>query len=156
MRNGPRLSVTCGRCGQPRRGIRHDCIVSSGRASRRRATPKLKLDFGKCPDCRKTVGNPLTHVCAPKSDFKKRKRAAEKREREAARARAKKRQPDKHDYLACKDEDCKRSLCVAHKAGWREGHKAGFEDGWAAGYGTGYAEGFTAGRESCPGPHGGG
>jgi len=149
MRNGPRLTVTCARCGHPREGIRHVCVVSSGRAARRRATPKLKLDFGKCPDCKKVIGDPLTHVCAPKSDFKKRKRAAAKREKEQARAVAKAlRQASKHDYQSCKDDGCKRSACVAYKAGYQEGYSHGFSDGFSAG--------FDAGLASCPGPHGGG
>ena len=70
MRNGTRLGLTCGRCGQPRELIGHVCVVRSGRAARRRATPKLRLDFGKCETCKRPVGNPLTHVCAPRSDFK--------------------------------------------------------------------------------------
>jgi hypothetical protein len=148
MRNGPRLTVTCGRCGQPRRGIRHDC-VASGRAARRKATPKLNIDFGKCPDCRKPVGNPLTHVCSNKGDFKRRKARHEREQKAKAR---KKRQAEKHDYLACKDDECPRPLCVAYKTGWRDGYKTGFDDGYSAGY----AAGFTAGLASCPGPHGGG
>lgn len=155
MRNGTRLSLTCGRYGQPRELIGHVCVIRSGRAARRAPTPTLKLDFGKCETCKKTIGNPLTDVCAPRSDFKKRKAAAAKREREAAKARAGKRQPDKHDYLACKDDDCPRPLCVAYKTGWREGYKTGFDDGFAAGYGTGYAEGFAAGRASVPAAQGG-
>ncbi len=76
MRNGTRLRVTCGRCGQDRELIGHVCVIRSGRAARRSSAPKLSLDFGKCGTCHKPVGNPLTHVCAPRSDFRKRKRQA--------------------------------------------------------------------------------
>lgn len=143
MQNGPRLRLTCGRCGEPREGIRHDCVVSSGRAARRKATPKLKLDFGKCMDCKKVIGNPLTHVCAPRSDFKKRKRKAE-REAKAKARKPPKTKPGTHDYLACKDDGCPRPLCVAYKTGWKEGLV------------TGFAEGFEAGIAACPRPHSGG
>lgn len=125
MRNGTRLGLTCGRCGQPRELIRHVCVVRSGRAALRRATPKLTLDFGKCETCNRPVGNPFTHVCAPRSDFKRRRRAAAKREKDQARARAS-RKANKHEYQNCKDDDCKRSACLAYKTGWREGYQIGF------------------------------
>lgn len=160
MRNGTRLGLTCGRCGQPRELIGHVCTVRSGRAAQRRATPKLRLDFGKCETCNRPVGNPLTHVCAPRSDFKSRRRAAAKREKDQARAKARaNHKADKHEYQNCKDDDCKRSVCVAYKTGWREGYQVGFAEGFDAGYGAGrqagYSEGFDAGLRSCPGPHGG-
>lgn len=154
MRNGTRLALTCGRCGQPRELIGHVCVARSGRAARRSATPKLKLDFGKCSDCKRPVGNPLTHVCKPRSDFKSRKRKAER----AAKGKPKKQPRDKHDYLACADRDCPRPLCVAYKTGWREGYRIGFDEGYEAGFAAGQAEGydkgFAEGLASCPGPHG--
>jgi hypothetical protein len=132
-------------------------VARSGRAARRAATPKLKLDFGKCENCNRPVGNPLTHVCAPRSDFKRRRRAAEKHEKYQARAN---RKSEKHEYQNCKDDDCKRSACAAYKTGWREGYQTGFAEGYDAGYGAGrqagYSEGFDVGLRSCPGPHGGG
>ena len=161
MRNRPRLVVTCGRCGKPRTGLRHDCITSSGRASGRRATLKPSISFGKCPACKKRLGNPLTHVCAPKSDFKARKSRAEKRAKTAERERArKKRQSEQHPFESCRDDSCKRPMCVAYRSGWHEGHFAGFDEGFAAGFGAGFAagheEGFKEGLASCPGPHGSG
>jgi hypothetical protein len=160
MWNGTRLGLTCGRCGHPRELIGHVCVVRSGRAARRPATPKVRLDFGKCETCNRPVGNPLTHVCAPRSDFKRRRRAAAKREKDQIRAKTRaNRKADKHEYQNCKDDDCKRSACVAYKTGWREGYQTGFAEGYDAGYGAGrqagYSEGFDAGLRSCPGPHGG-
>ena len=156
MRNRPRLVVTCGRCGKPRTGLRHDCITSSGRASGRRATLKPSISFGKCPTCKKRLGNPLTHVCAPKSDFKARKSKAAKREKAREREKArKKRQAEQHPYESCRDNECKRPLCVAYRTGWHEGHFKGFEEGYEAGYKDGYGAGFSNGLRSCPGPHSG-
>ena len=138
----PQLNVICGRCGKRREGIRHDCRSNSTRS----ATLKPQLSFGTCPKCKKPQGNPLTHVCAPKSDFKQRRSRAAKAEREAAR---KKRQAEKHDYQACQDKDCPRSLCVAFKTGRKLGYQEGYDDG----YGAGFASGFTEGLQSCPLPH---
>ncbi len=130
----PALHVVCDRCGKPR-GLTHVCFSNS----RRQATAKPAISFGKCSRCgRPYGGNPLTHVCKPKSDFKSR-RSRHERERKA-RAR-KKRQAEKHDYQACADRDCPRSLCVAFKTG----RKLGYQDG--------FGDGFTAGQASCPLPH---
>lgn len=142
----PRLNVVCGRCGKPRTGLRHDCVSNS----RRKATVRPQLSFGKCPKCKKALGNPLTHICAPKSDFKARQRKAARREKERAREKArKKRQDGKHDYLACQDKDCPRPLCVAYKTGWKDGYRQGFKDGYKAGYDQGFPDGVAA----CPRPH---
>ena len=132
MRNRPRLTITCGRCGKPREGIRHVCVSTRERPM----TLKPSINFGKCPTCKKTITNPLTHVCAPKSDFKKRKRAAEKREK----AR-KKRQAEQHPFESCRDDQCKRPQCVAYRTGWHQGEAAGFESG------------FNAGLAACPRNH---
>jgi flagellar biosynthesis/type III secretory pathway protein FliH len=114
--------------------------------SNRKATIKPALSFGKCEKCKKPQGNPLTHTCHPKSDFKRRKSQHEKQQKAATR---KKRQQSAHDYQACQDKDCPRPLCVAFKAGWKDGHEEGFADG----YGAGYASGFPDGIAACPGPH---
>jgi hypothetical protein len=151
MRNRTPLKLICARCGQPRELIGHVCPARSGRAARRRATPKPRLDFGKCPHCKRPLGNPLTHTCKPRSDFKSRKRKAGK----AARLKPK----DKHDYLSCGDRNCPRSLCVAYKTGWREGYRIGFDAGYAAGYSAGFAagqaegydKGFAEGLHHAPG-----
>jgi len=140
-RGRPELNITCGRCGKPR-GLTHVCVSNS----KRKATPKLRLSFGKCAKCKKRVSNPLTHVCAPKSDFKRRKREAEKQAREAAR---KKRQGERHDYQSCGDPECKRSLCVAYKTGRQTGDQEGFERGVRIGYDTGYPDGIR----DCPRAH---
>ena len=142
LRNRPRLVVTCGRCGKPRTGIRHDCVVSSGRAARRKATLKPQVTFGKCETCKKPLGNPLTHVCKPKSDFKARKSRAAKQAEERERARArKKRQAEQHPFESCRDDQCKRPQCVAYRTGWHQGEAAGFDAG------------FDAGLAACPRNH---
>lgn len=130
----PQLNAVCGRCGKPREGLRHVCRSNS----RRSATVKPKLSFGKCGACGKPYGgNPLAHTCAPKSDFRQRQKAAGRR----------KPQRERHDYQACNDRDCPRSLCVAFKTGWRSGFKQGYDDGygvgWSAGYPAGYADGLA-------------
>ncbi len=137
----PQLNVTCGRCGKPR-GLAHVCVSNS----RRRQTVKPQLSFGKCEKCKKPVSNPLTHVCAPKSDFRARKAKHDTEQRAKAR---KKRQQERHDYTACADNDCKRPMCVAYKTGWKAGDEAGYDRGWQQGHQTGFKEGIAA----CPRPH---
>jgi hypothetical protein len=135
----PQLNVVCSRCGKPR-GLTHTCFSNS----RRTATIKPSISFGKCPTCRKPIGNPLTHVCAPKSDFKARKKRAAKQQKARDREKArKKRLAEQHPYESCRDDQCKRPMCVAYRTGWHEGETAGFDAG------------FQAGLAACPGPHNG-
>jgi hypothetical protein len=141
----PQLNTICGRCGKPR-GLRHVCVSNSNR----KATIKPAWSFGQCPRCRKTITNPLTHTCRPKSDFKQRRAAHEKRQRDEKRAAARKQRPQ-HDYQACSDQECPRPLCKAYRAGWQTGHQEGYEQGWQAGYDKGFPDGIAA----CPLPHGG-
>jgi hypothetical protein len=141
----PQLNVVCGRCGKPR-GLTHVCISSSNR----KATLTPKLTFGKCPTCKKPQGNPLTHTCHPRSDFKRRKAAYAKQQKAAAR---KKRQKNDHDYQACADNDCPRSLCVAFRTGYQTGHRDGYEQGWQTGWRQGYDCGFPEGIAACPRDH---
>lgn len=143
----PRLNTVCGRCGKPR-GLRHVCVSNS----KRKATAKLAWSFGKCPKCKRPYGgNPLAHVCHPKSDFKKRRGAFEKRQKADARAAAaaKRKQKPKHDYLTCTDKDCPRPLCVALKTGYKMGDRDGYERGFYAGWNGG----FPAGQAACPRAH---
>ncbi len=134
--------LRCGACGKPRGLGSHLC--SPGRRRRRRTRPQNPVTW-ECPSCRKPRG--LRHTCAPKSDFKARKRkaatverqrkrkavkarqaarrrqaAAERRARERARkAKAKTRTrrpgPPAHRFDACYDPDCERYPCVAYKQG---------------------------------------
>jgi hypothetical protein len=137
----PQLNVVCGRCGKPS-GLRHVCVSNS----RRRQTLAPKLTFGKCPKCKKPygTGGPLTHDCAPKSDFVKRKSKFTKEQKARERAQARKARP-KHDYTECSDAGCKRALCVAHKSGRQIGDEQGYRRGWEQGYDRGIAE--------CPRKH---
>lgn len=132
----PQLNVVCNRCGKPR-GLTHDCVSNS----RRRQTVKPRMSFGMCPKCRKPLGgNPLAHACAPKSDFRKRKAAYEKAQRDKARAAK-----PKHDYTECSDDECKRSLCAAYKSGRELGDMEGHARGWQQGHDRGVAD--------CPRDH---
>jgi hypothetical protein len=73
--------ITCGRCGK-RRGLVHECTSS-------RKGPAFRWKPGvtaTCPKCRKRLGNPLTHVCVIRTDFRKRKAAAERRAKAARKA----------------------------------------------------------------------
>jgi hypothetical protein len=137
----PQLNAVCGRCGKPR-GLFHECVSNS----RRKMTVRPQVTFGTCEKCRKTVTNPLTHVCKPRSDFRRRKTAHEREQRTAAR---KKRQQQAHDYTSCSDNDCKRALCVAFKRGWKGGDEAGYDRGWQQGYDRGFPDGIAA----CPRDH---
>jgi len=129
----PQLNVVCGRCGKPSGLLGHVCVSNS----RRKQTLKPKLTFGSCPKCRKRydAGGQLTHVCAPKSDFGKRRKQYEKEQREKAR----KARP-KHDYTNCPESECKRSLCVAYKSGLELGDQEGYARGWEQGYDRGVAD----------------
>ena len=87
------------------------------------ADPQAHGDVREMPELQEDhQRNPLTHVCAPRSDFKRRK--ASPREGAAGQRPAKKRPKNGHDYTDCADNDCPRSLCVAFKTGWKRGHEA--------------------------------
>ena len=149
----PQLNAVCGRCGKPH-GLFHECVSNS----RRKMTVRPQVTFGTCEKCRKTVTNPLTHICAPRSDFRRRKAAHDKQQRDRDR---KKRQQQNHDYTACSDGDCKRALCVAYKTGWKGGAEAEHERAWQQGEQAGYDRGwaacypvaFEAGIAACPRDH---
>lgn len=83
--------------------------------------PKPKVSFGRCGTCGKEIKNPLTHACAVKTDFKRRKKAAQKQGRKQGRRG--------HNYRTCRDEDCGRPACEAY----REGYELGWDDGSRAG-----------------------
>ena len=113
--------------------------------AKRAARKQLRKASVKCKACGKRYVNPLTHACAPKSDFKQRKAAAERqRKREAARARRKaaaerrkaaaaarrkkaRARPSapssraQHDYRTCRDGECARHACAAYRDGYADG-----------------------------------
>ena len=122
----PQLNVLCGRCGKPR-GLFHECVSNS----RRRQTLKPTVTFGKCPNCKKTITNPLTHVCAPKIRLQEPQGASTRRSSATGRARSDQQQA--HDYTECSDNDCPRALCVAFKTGWKAGDEDGYDRGWQQG-----------------------
>jgi hypothetical protein len=74
--------VTCGRCGQAR-GLTHTC-VSSRRKRRTAIRPKVTIT---CRTCGKPRG--LNHTCAIRTDFAKRKAAAERKAKAARKAQKK-------------------------------------------------------------------
>lgn len=136
----PQLNVICGRCGKPS-GLRHVCVSNS----RKPQTLKLKVSFGRCPKCKKVYGaNPALHVCAPRPDFKRRKSQFEKEQKAREREKARKNRP-KHEYQECGNDECKRSACVAFKAGRQLGDEAGFDRGWEMGH--------ARGINDCPRDH---
>ena len=63
------------------RGRASGTTASSAAAGQQAARPRSsrQITFGKCETCKKPLGNPLTHVCKPKSDFKARKSRAAKK-----------------------------------------------------------------------------
>jgi hypothetical protein len=130
----PRLNTVCGRCGKPR-GLRHDCVSNRTR----KATIKPRVTFGTCPKCKKPQGNPLTHACRPRSDFKRRK-ADYTRQQKAANRKTR----QAHDYQACTDRDCPRPVCVAYRTGYHTGNHDGYDHGWQVGYAVGHADAYTA------------
>lgn len=134
----PQLNVICGHCGKPH-GLFDVCVTTRAR----RQPPRLKVSYGSCPRCGKAYeGSPFTHTCRQRSDFRKRKKKFERDQKAKGRKPA-------HDYTACPDDDCKRPVCVAFKAGWKGGDEAGHERGWRQGHDTGFQEGIA----SCPKPH---
>jgi hypothetical protein len=74
--------VRCGACGKPRGFGTHLC--NPGRRRRRRSTLQNPVRW-ECGSCHKPRG--LAHTCAPKSDFKARKRKQATRKRQADRKR---------------------------------------------------------------------
>lgn len=114
--------VRCGRCG--RRYSNPFAHVCAGqRKGRTRVKPKFSASV-KCPRCGKAYANPLIHVCASKrGDFKRRKKAFEKRQKAAAR-----RTRPKHNYRTCRDPDCERVACEAYRQGVEDGMDAAREE----------------------------
>lgn len=133
--------IRCGRCGKAR-GLFHEC-TSRRQGANYRLKPSLSF---ACPNCGKQITNPITHICRPKSDFRKRKKAAAKA---AAKPKAKPQSHDRHrhDYQTCRDPDCPRFPCRVYREGWEEGYRQGRAAGYVAGYAAGYGDGIAAGYE---------
>ncbi len=107
----PRLNVRCGRCGKPREGLRHVCRSNS----KRRATIKMAPALGTCPRCGKDYGNPLTHVCRPKSHFRKRRTefGRKVRARAARQARQTRAERQRAQIAAVRERERERSRARA-------------------------------------------
>lgn len=107
----PRLNVICGRCGRRREGLRHICRSNS----KRKATLKLAPALGACSRCGKPYGNPLTHVCRPKTDFRARRAAFGRKASARARAEARAAERDKQRgrITAVRERERERSRAQA-------------------------------------------
>jgi hypothetical protein len=70
-----------------------------------------------CPECQKHM--PFGHTCVIRTDFKSRRRQAERRttRRTAGKAAPRARERRAHPYETCSDQGCTRPVCVAFKAG---------------------------------------
>ena len=112
------------------------------RTGKTKAGPHIGLACGKCG---KPLGNPLTHVCREKTDFKRRKAAAAK----AAKKKPQARTGTAHEYTACDDDDCSRYPCRVYKEGLATGEVLGRQ----LGYAEGWAEGYPSGIAACPRSH---
>lgn len=108
----------------------------------RRGKTKAGPHIGvKCGKCEKPLGNPLTHVCRERTDFKKRKREAAKKPQA--------RTGTAHEYTTCDDDDCSKFQCRVYKEGLANGEVLGRQ----LGYSEGWAEGYPSGIAACPRPH---
>ena len=118
--------------------------------------PKLKVTCGRCGH---PLGNPLTHRCVTKTDFRQRKASFE---REQARLRKPAPKGNAHEPAGCTDEHCPRYPCRMYKEGKDDGRREGYDEGHAKGHAEGYGEGWDAGYRkgfpdgmaACPRPHG--
>jgi hypothetical protein len=149
----PQLNTVCSRCGK-KHGVFATCVSSRPGTSRVR----LKLSYGNCPTCKKAYGpgGLLTHHCAGKSDFGRRKKQfeAEQRKRDrAARAKSRPAHPDPRD---CTDEGCQRRACAL----WKEALALGEERGREAAEAEAaeqmqavYRAAYARGRSECPRDH---
>lgn len=78
----PKLGLFhCGKCRQ-RYLFNHLCVTTKARG-KTRLKPGLRFT---CSGCKKEHGNPLTHRCEIKSDFRKRRATATRKAKTAARA----------------------------------------------------------------------
>jgi hypothetical protein len=138
--------IRCGRCGKRYSNpLTHVCVVRMDRKTPPGGTkvkPRLAV---KCSRCGHPLGNPLTHRCVTHTDFRKRKRAAEraaKHPRPASTGNA-------HEPAECKDDDCPRYGCKMYKGGYEHGYGDGHGAGYGAGRSDGYAEGYADGAATA-------
>lgn len=128
------------------------------RPSARSTKVKPKLTV-RCSGCGAPLGNPLTHRCTTKTDFKQQKKqAAKPKPKPASTGNA-------HEYTGCGDENCPRFPCRVYREGFEDGRRRGFdegkvegaiegfEEGYKRGWQEGYDVGFPAGIAACPLSH---
>ena len=121
----PRIVIICG-CGQ-RRGLNHVCVTSKKITRPSRAA----WAWPNCPDCKRPVKNPLTHICrSRKGDWGRRKKKHERQR--AAAAKAAKTGRTTHDYETCADDECTLPYCRIWKRAAAQGYGQGYEAGWYA------------------------
>lgn len=116
--------MKCGQCGKRYSNpLTHVCYNPRGRGPRLQVKPRITID---CPRCKKPVTNPLTHVCKIPSDFRKRlagqRKQLAREKRKQARAAA-----PQHDYRSCRDESCRRRMCIAYREGFEDGRTDALE-----------------------------
>ena len=144
----PKISfglMRCGNCGQRYANpLNHVCRARAKPAGRTRFRPRVSASFTVCGRCGKRYNNPLAHTCTERTDFRARKAAHERAQREAARKR------DRHAPEDCRDGKCPRYPCVTYRNGFAAGYRKGFDQGDAEGYARGYAEGWEKGFAARP------
>ena len=130
VRLAPQASRACSSCGKPYANpLTHVCSNRGDFAKRKRAAKrKAAADKRKAETAVRQA-----KVRARVADVRKKEKAKADSRVKAARTRrkapAKPRAPrDRHEYQACRDEDCTRLACGA----FREGHAQGFADGMQA------------------------
>jgi hypothetical protein len=145
--------VRCGACGGPRGFGTHLC--NPGRRKRRRTTLQKPVTW-ECGSCRRPRG--LIHTCAPKSDFKARKRKAATAERRRRRRAVASRRAERRRLAAAqrRARDKARKALGKRKPGPArqrgETHEPGTcGDRECPKYGC---KAYWAGMADCPGPHG--
>jgi hypothetical protein len=149
----PQLNTVCSRCGK-KHGVFALCVSSRPGPARVR----LKLSYGNCPDCKKAYGpgGPLTHTCARKSDFGRRRKQHEEEQRKRERAAKAKNRPAHPDPRDCRDDGCQRRACAL----WKEALALGEERGREAAEEAAreqmqavWRQAYSRGRDECPREH---
>ena len=146
--------VRCGACGQPRGFSTHLC--NPGRRRRRRSTLQRPVTW-ECGSCHMPRG--LVHNCAPKSDFKARKRKQATRKRQADRKRRRQAAAERRRARRRQAAAERRARARARKPAPKRSPRARGESHEPGTCGNRDCPKFGCkaywqGMEDCPGPHG--